>query len=488
MARFLMRLLPLVFLVASIAQVPPARNSPKPDAGPRYLAFQIFTGPFNSDDLRQAFPPPQDIRQAAGHLRDRIGLTGSKDRRLGLVIGPLSFDNTNDEVHDAIANAFDIALETNVAVGFHLDDSMFWRRRKDLNTVDNVEWLDWNRTPNTGRRLDWSSTPRKIMPQLCVNSKAVRESVLNRAEFVGREIARGVRKLEAEGKGDLFLGVIAGWETQIGRDFDTGKYLGYCALTNKGFSADHPPPDMDAARSEMIREFAGLWARTLAAAGVPEGRVYSHIAFKSEAMYKMARVADPARAAGSYLQAINWTPPATAFCASCVPGLSTYPQPGHLEQWREELEKHGDPAWASSEGTAIDPGVAGHGGSGVDMEGYLGNLFNHGAQLVNVFGWGVGSFDNPFRRIAESDNAVDAYRKFLRGEQLAEAPIPMPHIPPEDLPDKVRRIQEALPAYIGTNGSSKVAPLMEKLAGCLKKQQFDEAATTADEILKLIAR
>ncbi len=479
MTKLFSRLLPLVFLVEAMAQMPRA---------PRYLAFQIFTGTLESDSLRQTFPPPpQDLRKAIGGLRDKIGLTGSKDRRLGFVIGPLSFDQTNDEVHDQIANAVDIAIETNVAVGFHLDDSMFWGRLKDLNTVDNVEWLDWNRTVNTGRRLDWSSTPKKIMPQLCVNSKAVKETVLKRAEFLGLEIARGIRKLETAGKDDLFLGIIAGWETQIGRDFDTGKYLGYCALTNKGFSADHPPPDMDAARAEIIKEFAELWARALVAAGVPEGRVYSHIAFLSELKYKMGRRINPAPAA-SYLQTINWTPPGTAFCASCVPGLSTYPQPGHLEQWREELSKHGDPAWASSEGTAIDPGEAEHSGKGMDMEGYLGNLFNHGAQLVNIFGWGVGPSDNPFRRIAENDNALHAYRKFLSGEQLAEAPISMPQIPPEGLPDKVRKIQEALPAYIRTNGGSRVAPLMKKLDSSLKDQQFDEAARIADEILKLIAK
>ena len=39
---------------------------------------------------------------------------------------------------------------------------------------------------------------------------------------------------------------------------------------------------------------------------------------------------------------------------SCIPGLSTYPQTGHLEQWRAELEKHGNPPWASCEGTALD--------------------------------------------------------------------------------------------------------------------------------------
>jgi len=98
-----------------------------------------------------------------------------------------------DEVHKMSAyeigfeNAFDIALKTEVAIGFHIDDSMFWGRLKELNTPDNVEWLDWNRTPNTGRRLDWSAKPTKVMPQLCFNSKAVKEAVTKRAALIGEE-------------------------------------------------------------------------------------------------------------------------------------------------------------------------------------------------------------------------------------------------------------------------------------------------------------
>jgi hypothetical protein len=466
-----------------------AQSSAPPDSATRYLAFQIFTGGTASNDLRRAFPPPpQDLRELARDLRGRIGLTGSGDRWLGLVIGPLSFDHTDAEVREAISGAFDIAIATHVAVGFHIDDSMFWGRLKQLSAADNVEWLDWNRTPNTGRRLDWSATPLKIMPQLCINSKAVTEAVVQRAQLIGREIAQGVERLKAGGDTGLFLGVIAGWETQIGRDFDTGDYLGYCALSNQGFSAANPPPDIDVARSQIVKDFAGLWARTIVRAGVPEGKVYSHIAFRSETMYRMARVGKPAQGGVSYLETVNFTPPGVAFCASCVPGLSTYPEPGHLDQWRGELKKHGDPAWASCEGAAIDPGVAAQGGKGVDMEGYLGNLFNHGAQLVNVFGWGVGRPDNAFRRVAESGNALAAYRKFLRGETLAEAPVSIPPTPPEGLPGKVRKIQAALPAYVEANGQSKVGPLMEKLNGALKQRQFDEAERIADQILALIGK
>lgn len=453
----------------------------------RYLAFQIFTGGFDSDEMRQSFPPSsENYLKTVADLHDRISTARTEDRKLGFILGPIAFDTPDEKVRALISNAFDIALKTGVAAGFHVDDSMFWGRLNELNTIDNVEWLDWNRTPNTGRRLDWSAKPTKVMPQLCFNSKAVKEAVTERAALIGEEVAKGVHKLKAKGREDLFLGVIAGWETQIGRDFDTGRYLGYCALANAGFSAKNPPIDIDRERGKIVADFIVFWAQSLVKSGVPEGKVYSHIAFMSDSWYKMASRMNPSQVSEPYLQTINFTPPETAFSTSCVPGFSTYPQPGHLEQLQEELKKHGNPPWASCEGTAMDPAQAGRPGSGMDMEGYLGNLFNHGARLVNIFGWGVGDRDNPFRKIAEGDNALAAYRKYLRGEDLAEAPLPAPSIPPADLPGKVHRIQALLPPWLEEHGPARVKPLLEKLDGYLKQQQFDKASKTADDVLQLI--
>jgi hypothetical protein len=443
----------------------------------RYLAFQIFTGGTASHELESNFPPPpRDLRKTVEDLRDRIGVKESGGRKLGFVVGPLSFDHTDDQVRAMIASGFDIALETGVAVGFHVDDSMFWGRLQELNTADSIEWLDWKRTPNTGRRLDWSATPTKVRPQLCINSKAVKDAVAQRAALIGAEVAKGIGRLATAGRGDLFLGIIAGWETQIGSDFDSGKYPGYCALTNAGFSAEKPPANRDGALSKVTAEFIAFWARAVMEAGVPKGKVYSHIAYRSAATV-------PGTSAVPYLELIHWTPPETAFCDFCIPGFSAYPQPGHLDQWHAELEKHGNPPWASSEGTAIDPGEAGRGGTGNGMEGYLGSLFNHGAVLVNVFGWGVGDAANPFRKVA-GDGSLAAYRKFLLGERLTEEPARQ--MPASDLPGKIHSIQAGLPQWIEVHGPTQVRPLMEKLDAALKARQFDQATKTADEILKLL--
>ncbi|MDQ2767958.1 MAG: hypothetical protein M3Y30_12480 [Gemmatimonadota bacterium] len=458
------------------------------DARVRYLALQLFTGSLDSDQLRQSFPPSAtDMRKTIVDLRNRIGTTGTDAHKLGVVLGPISFDNTDTQVRALIDSAFAIALETGVAVGFHIDDQMFWGRVRELATPATIEWLDWQGTPNTGRRLDWSVTPLKVMPQLCLNSAGVQSAVADRALLIGTETAKGIQKLKAAGREELFIGVIAGWESQIGRDFATGKNLGYCALTNAGFNAAHPPPDVDRAREKIITDFISFWAASLVKAGVPKGKVYSHIAFMSKGVYDIASRQNPSEFPATYLQTVDFTPPEAAFCDSCVPGFSTYPQPGHLEQLQAALAKHGSPPWASSEGTSLDPSDTDHGAGDARMEGYLGNLFNHGATLVNIFGWGVGAAANPFRQTAEGDAALSAYRKFLHGWALAEAPLQVPvSPPPADLPDRVRKIQTLLPGWVDKHGSAIVRPLMERLDSELKQQHFQDASKIADQILSLL--
>jgi hypothetical protein len=107
------------------------------DQPPRYPAFQFFTapgGPHNpSFDVQ-----PKDLRTEISELKDLIGVTGTDNRRLGFILGLLSFDNTDQEISEFIASGFDTALNTGVAVWFHIDDSMFWGRLKELNTPENI--------------------------------------------------------------------------------------------------------------------------------------------------------------------------------------------------------------------------------------------------------------------------------------------------------------------------------------------------------------
>jgi hypothetical protein len=120
------------------------------------------------------------------------------------------------------------------------------------------------------------------------------------------------------------------------------------------------------------------------------------------------------------------------------------------------------------------------------MKGYLGNLFNHGARLVNIFGWGVGNEDNPFRKVAEADASVVAYRKFLKGEALKQQPMPAPEIPSAELPKKMHLIQQQLPTYVDKTGPARVSSLMQRLDEQMKQQKFEAAEKTADEVLQIL--
>jgi hypothetical protein len=66
---------------------------------------------------------------------------------------------------------------------------------------------------------------------------------------------------------------------------------------------------------------------------------------------------------------------------------------------------------------------SGPGQTGMNMETYLAKMFNHGATLVTIFSWGIGGEANKnmgFRVVTEGEEALQAYRKFLKGEPLIE--------------------------------------------------------------------
>lgn len=504
MNKHIVRTALLLASLASFSLVRPACSQSRPDTRPEthYLAFQIFTGaPQPTMAIHGAdaidgqasvvqplgsMPSPEVLNAYIQDITRKVGTVGDKKSRLAVVFGPLSFDHSDAELRRFIAAAFAIALKQNVAIGFHLDDSMFWAGRADLwRSPDSVEWLDWNGTPSTGRRIDWGPKPQKLPPQMCFNSKAIQAEVRRRAtEVIGKEIKAGVDRLRRQGKEDLFAGVIMGWETMIGQDFDTGRYLGYHALSNRGFTKNNPPRDMDAEREKIVEEFITVWCKGLADAGVSTGKIYSHEAFFSRRLFD----GQPSQTT-SYSEHNHFAPPTVAFGKYRRPGFSTYPSPGLFEQIYSELAKHENPGWASSEGTNLQLG-SGPGQSGMNMETYLAKMFNHGATLVNIFSWGVGGEANKnmdFRVVTEGEEALRAYRKFLHSEHLVET-ISKTSSYMERLPTKIHRIQQELPAWIQKTGKqATVEPLMKKLDAALKANDFKAAEDAADMILILLS-
>jgi hypothetical protein len=480
-----------ILLTCLLAAIFLGHANAEPETETKYLAFQIFTTYTpNSNDAHALsngmneplVPGTAALRGYVEDIKQRIGAIGSQHARLAVMLGPLTFDQTDAEITQFIEKAFALALETDVAVGFHIDDSMFWRSRKDLwSDPKNVEALDWDGTPSSSRRLDWSKIPISAPPQMCFNSKAIQHEVQQRSAVIGKAIQAGVNRLEQLKRPELFAGVIAGWETMIGQDFDTGKHLGYRALLNRGFTREHPPQDIDLEREKVVQEFIDLWTKGLADAGVSPQKIYSHTAFHPHND-------SDGKQGTTYSQQNNFAPPSVDFGEHHRPGFSTYPQPGLFDGLYAELAQHKQTGWASCEGTNLRLG-AGPGQSGITMETYLSKIFNHGGTMVNLYSWGIGGEamkSMSFRVVTEGEEALQAYRKLLTGTPLVEGETRQTLA--DLLPLKVHKIQAEFQAWMqkaGPEDKDKAIVLMQKMQQQVKGRDPQAVQQTADAILKL---
>jgi hypothetical protein len=448
---------------------------------PKYLAFQVFTSSpnlntaFGADHILRGIPSKETLSAYARDLIGRIGTTGGNgagaSRKLALILGPLAFDQPDAQVRDLISTAFDLALENDIAVGFHIDDSMFWGRRQDLLADPaNLERADWTAPPNTGRRLDWGPKPTKAPPVMCINSPAIEREVRNRATVIGNAVSAGVARLRDAHREDLFAAVIAGWETQIGREFPANRPLGFCALANRGVKPGASDAELYDGRVAAVADFVTLWTGALADAGVPGDRIYSHIAFA------MAASKEPRQ---------NFAPPSVAFGAHRRPGFSTYPGPPRLyDELAEAIRANGGGPWASTEGANVLL-VFGAMDSGMGMETYLAKLYDRGVALVTIFGWGLGDKDNVFRRAAENADALTAYRKFLNGQTLVEGPVTPTIL--DRVQQKMARVQSELPLWVQRYGRHvTVKQLTDALTTAMQTGDPVRVEAALDAILVLI--
>jgi hypothetical protein len=453
--------------------------SPLPES--QYLLFQVWPA-------MAAYPgiPPEPGRQAlsksqmAGFVQSviqAVGARGDARHKLGFAVGPFCFDISDDETRQWIRDAFAVARENDVAVAIHIDDSMSWGRRKDLiANPDNLETADWKQIPNTARSLAWGVKPSEFPPQMCYNAPAIVRIAKARAELIGAEIKGQLAAMQAEEKGQLFAGVIAGSETQISPEFGTNRRLGFRALAHRGFSEAHPPKDLDAERVSVVKEWMELWGNSLRAAGVPAEKIFCHIAFTDQGLRK-------ADAKQSYLEKVDFAPAEVAFSTAYRPGFSTYPEGQTFQAIQSALAEHGSPGWISAEGTNVSPtGMPGES----TMETYLARMFNHGAVMTNVFSWGIGGEaqrKNFFRQATENPEALAAYAKFLRGETLVESQ----GFSGPALQAKMRRIQVELPAWIQKTGrQAEAMALLQKVQPLMKERKWQEADQAANAVLALI--
>ena len=457
---------PLLILAAAL-YVPSPASSMTPSSSPTPSNRTCGTNDTNDLEYLVFWPPlpganlgssPEAFAQSIQDFPAKLGTTGDgKTRQLGFGASIPVFVRDESQIPRAIKHLFDIAKRTNVAVHFLVDDHIGWDERPDLwNWFDpakkgyspdnrkNVEWYDWEGTPNKRLYLTPLGAPSQA-PGMCYNSPAIEKEISRIiAQIVGPALREEIDQLKKENKEYLFAGLTVGAEAgfndysvipqislaqkallhilpnadpvqrqmlrmfmQASKLMDEDKAphggrLGYCSLTNAGYSKIHPPTDINAALADVNKKFIAFWDRQFADAGIPCSRIYTHVAASPPQDDK------------------NNAPLAIVFNPYARPGWTTYPMgtlANGFQPLYEELAKHGNPAWGGVEANnaaLVNPNAP-------SWEKYLAWHYNHGAKLVAI---NVGASDqaimSSLSKGAFGDEALAAYRKFLKGEKLQD--------------------------------------------------------------------
>jgi hypothetical protein len=466
-----------------------------------YLLFQIFSSaPDPSSGVLRLVRQKRDHEAIAKEIKLRVGIPRiSAHRKLGFSVGPLALDLSSDEIAQVIRDAFDIALEQDLAVAFHLDDYMFWKNARDAHgrklvaNPKNREWKDWQGTPSDPLKVGWLPNTT-LAPQMCYESPDVKEAVTRFArDVVASELRGGLARLRRVGKEDLFAGVIVGWESNLAD--------GYCSLTWKGFSATTLPPRFDWEREKIVHDHIERLAKGVRDAGIARDSIYTHVPIIPRRDYEQMRSL-PVEKFRRIPQSTNVRAFWTAFNDSSTPGFSAYGLEETLDDIHDATVKHGRQRWALSEGTNIALQDILRGGpvqSGMDWETYLAKLFNRGAVIANIFGgWqGLRGDGEPYKRATESEEAIRAYRKFLRGETLLERKVRREEPAPpggqrergqsghtaEALRFRIGSLPGKIQAYQSKGGDmSAVRPEVERLDQHMRNGDVEKIEKSLDKI------
>jgi hypothetical protein len=432
--------------------------------------------------------------RAPEQVLDMVRQIGSKGdgrfRLLGFGV-PMSAFDEEKQLPTRIHAAFATARAHDVAVMLSFDFHVHWRSRPDLwNWFDmnqpsykaanrnNVEWFGWEGPPAKTRYFNWG-VPERIAPPPCLTSGAYRSEVRRLVRDVIAPLLREeLAALEREGQGRLFAGVLVGAEPGIddwsNPDPQTAKLmaedgaprgrLGYRALLDRGYTQEKPPTDLHEALAGVIQETVGFWCRQFAEAGVPRKKLYPHIAPQMPEM--------------------SSAPVSAAFNSWSRPGWTTYAVGVIGESFKtiyDELERHGNPAWAGVEANAGVPG------SVVDWETYLAWHYNHGCVLVGVNTGATGEelpkrlWDSAFGK-----EAIAAYHKFLTGQPLVEKAVFVDN-PQLRIQVKMKRVRDGIQRWHSSGKDpSAVGKLMEGAQPPANGGKLNELEKLVDQALEML--
>jgi hypothetical protein len=386
---------------------------------------------------------------SVGDFAARLGTTGNgTTRQLGYGASIPVLVRDESKIAREIKQGFDTARRTNVAVHFNVDDHIGWDERPDLwnwydpakigydpNNRNNVEWYNWEGTPNKRRYFTPEGSSAQS-PHMCYNSPAI-QKVIGRivSQVVAPALREEISKLKQENKEYLFAGITVGAEAgfddysviqklpQIRRSTDAMQMqvakmlthaatlmdedqapqsrLGYCSLTNAGYSKTKPPADINQALAAVNQKFIEFWNKLFFDANIPCSRIYTHVAASPPQDHN------------------NDAPIRIVFNPYTRPGWTTYPiatLENGFQPLYDELAKHGNPAWGGVEANATFAKP-----NSLSWEKYLAWHYNHGAKLVGI---NIGASDQSLMskliKGAFGDEAMAAYREFLKGKKLVE--------------------------------------------------------------------
>lgn len=450
--------LALIFLSAGAAA----------EENPRYVVMSLLgpeargssTGPAQEDWLAQE-------REAVAEIRREFGPQGpGRKRYVGYSVALLPVLNlTPAQLKTEVSAALDLAEREGVPVFFHLDDEHFWWRSPELSR--NPEMTEWSDFPAPGEArgpavprywLPWGDPP-SVYPAAppCLACPAFRDAVAERLrDCVAKPIAARLRTWRERGEEHLFAGLAAGNETGVpdfresaragwpqspyGLDTTGGRPVkvptrpedlvpaGYHSLHALGYSrasierlARERRQPAERVVEELFfgvaRDYAEFQARTLGGAGLPKERLYTHFT-------------STARTSGGFETRLptgrpgsgNVPPPfAASVNAFSRPGFTVVRDGVDLDRLVAALDEAGAPehgrSWAAVE-SYVTTGQPGRPQTEPEYAAYLGGLLEHGARVVNVYGWNVPASASPYAIRAKACPVVPVVKRWLAGEPL----------------------------------------------------------------------
>ena len=470
---------------------------------PDYLIFQLSTDQLGTD---------RGFEGLGREVKAEFGAQpAGSPRYVGFGVALLTFKTPIEEMRGMVTRALDLAEETGLPVFIELDDMNFMPEYSDASMV---EWTAFPKPGEThGPRakyywLNWGNW-QALPPPPNFESQAIRQEISKRLKKgVLPPLLERLARWKKQKRQHLFAGVCVGWETGIPeyRSFrqinllprdkgkqvtmtaeEQGEQLGYASLHARGWTqqkieekARQSGQSVEDVTTDLlfqvIHDYAAFWAKTVHDAGIPKDRIYTH-GVSWESLPDTEQHSPRLWAGKSSRIPPLWVSINPYSRPGYTVGSGMFEPKGMVRLLRAASATDG---WGGVE--AYVRGVE----SETAFGGYLRQLFDNGAQLVDIWGWTApGTPYDPKR----APGALRAVHTWLEGKELPLTPAPgalPPGIAPS-LQEKLKRLGGLFERqYMEGANMQPVNDLMRDFQPLLEQQKFAEAEALVDRALKLL--